>query len=230
MSLNARNIAVEHGRLRAVWDVSFEIGPGERVGLLGPNGAGKSTTMGALIGLYKAAQGSIEWNGQALNSLPVRDRISAGIALVPEGRCLFPSMTVLENIEMGVYVPETRGRRAEALERVFTLFPILKTMANQAAGQLSGGQQQMVAVARALMSWPRLLLLDEPFSGVAPLVVDELIQTLGDISRDGVAILMVEQNIHRAFAFVDRAYVIEHGRVVVSGLRDQLLRDRKSVV
>lgn len=225
MSLDVSGIAVEHGRLRAVWDVSLQVKAGERVGLLGANGAGKSTTMGALMGLYEPAEGDIRWNGVSLNHVSVRDRISAGVALVPEGRCLFPAMTVHENLVMGNYAPSTRPRAREALERVLTLFPILRDKADQPAGQLSGGQQQMVAIGRALMSWPRMLLLDEPFSGVAPLVVDDLMRALFDISKEGVAILMVEQNIHRAFTFVDRAYVIENGRVVASGTRDELLSD-----
>lgn len=225
MSLSVSNLAVEHGRVRAVWDVSFEIASGEKVGLLGANGAGKSTTMGAVIGIYPAVEGSISWEGRKLNSLPVRDRVSEGIALVPEGRWLFPQMTVQENIEMGCYPKATRGRISEGLEHVFALFPILKEKAKQPASQLSGGQQQMVAIGRALVSWPRMLLLDEPFSGVAPLIANEIIQTLEKISAQGVSILMVEQNIYRAFSFVDRAYVVENGRIAAAGTRDELLND-----
>lgn len=225
MSLAVSNLAVEHGRVRAVWDVSFNVAPGERVGLLGVNGAGKSTTMGAVIGIYPAVEGDILWEGEQINRMPVRDRVAKGIALVPEGRWLFPAMTVRENIEMGCYPKATRTRIAEGLERVFTLFPILREKASQPAGQLSGGQQQMVAIGRALISWPRMLLLDEPFSGVAPLIAEEIIKTLEEISRQGVAILMVEQNIHRAFAFTERAYVVENGRLAASGTRDELLND-----
>lgn len=225
MSLQVSGLAVEHGRTRAVWDVSFEIKAGEKVGLLGANGAGKSTTMGALMGVYAPAAGEILWNGKSLIKVPVRDRIADGISLVPEGRALFPAMSVQENLEMGCYAPPTRARSREGLERVFALFPILKEKAKQPAGQLSGGQQQMVAIGRALISWPRMLLLDEPFAGVAPLIVDDLMRTLADISAQGVTILLVEQNIHRAFTFVDRAYVVENGRVVASGLRDELLGD-----
>ena len=225
MSLSVANLAVEHGRVRAVWDVSFDMAAGEKVGLLGANGAGKSTVMGAIIGIYPAVEGTISWEGKTLNSLPVRDRVSQGVALVPEGRWLFPAMTVQENIEMGCYPKSTRAKINQGLEHVFFLFPILKEKANQPAGQLSGGQQQMVAIGRALISWPRMLLLDEPFSGVAPLIANEIIQTLETISREGVSILMVEQNIYRAFSFVNRAYVVENGRVAAAGTKDELLND-----
>ena len=219
------NLAVDHGPLRALWDVSFRIEEGERVALLGANGAGKSTTLGALVGLYRAAEGTILYRNQPLIGRDTADIVEDGIALVPEGRRLFPDMTVRENLQMGAY---TRGRRpmvAEGLERCFTLFPVLREKTGQPTGQLSGGQQQMVAIGRALMTRPRLLLLDEPFLGVAPIIIDEVMAALARLSNDGVTILLVEQNIRRAMDFVARAYVIENGRTVLDGSQETLLGD-----
>jgi branched-chain amino acid transport system ATP-binding protein len=223
--LDVSHLAVDHGQLRAVWDVSFRVDEGERVALLGANGAGKSTTLGALLGLYRPASGSIIYRGQPVGGRDTADNVEAGIALVPEGRRLFPEMTVRENLEMGAYVRGKRRTVAEALERCYTLFPILKEKASQPAGQLSGGQQQMVAIGRALMSGPKLLLLDEPFLGVAPIIIEEVIGALHRLSQEGVTLLLVEQNIHRAMDFVARAYVIENGRTVLEGTRETLLGD-----
>jgi branched-chain amino acid transport system ATP-binding protein len=223
--LDIQHIAVEHGRLRALWDVTLSINRGERVGLLGGNGAGKSTTLGAMMGLYPPCSGKIIFDGQPIQGKTPADIVSRGLALVPEGRRLFPEMTVRENLEMGAYLPGARRHLAEAIAEVFALFPALESKADQHAGQLSGGQQQMVAIGRAMMSRPRLLLLDEPFLGVAPILVQEVIQALARIAEKGVTILLVEQNIHRALDFVERAYVIENGRTVLEGSRDALLND-----
>ena len=223
--LDIQHIAVEHGRLRALWDVTLSIDRGERVGLLGGNGAGKSTTLGALMGLYPPCAGEIAFDGQPIEGKSPADIVGRGLALVPEGRRLFPEMTVRENLEMGAYLPEARQRLSETITEVFALFPVLESKAEQHAGQLSGGQQQMVAIGRAMMSRPRLLLLDEPFLGVAPILVQEVIEALTLIARKGVTILLVEQNIHRALDFVERAYVIENGRTVLEGSRDALLSD-----
>jgi branched-chain amino acid transport system ATP-binding protein len=223
MMLEVANLAVDHGQLRALWDVSFKIDAGERVALLGANGAGKSTTLGAVIGLYRPAGGSIRYRGHPIGGRDAADNVADGIALVPEGRRLFAEMTVRENLQMGAY-----GRRqtvAEGIERCFALFPILKEKSNQPAGQLSGGQQQMVAIGRALMSRPQLLLLDEPFLGVAPIIIEEVMVALTRLSQDGVTLLLVEQNIRRALEFVSRAYVIENGRTVLEGTRDALIDD-----
>jgi len=222
--LEVAHLAVDHGKLRALWDVSFRIDKGERVALLGANGAGKSTTLGAIIGLYPVASGEIRIAGKPAAGTTARN-VDAGIALVPEGRRLFAEMTVRENLEMGAYMPKGRARLAQGLEHVFTLFPVLKDKQNQDAGKLSGGQQQMVAIGRALMSQPELLLLDEPFLGVAPIIVDEVMAALRQISDEGLTCLLVEQNIHRALDFAARAYVIENGRSVLDGTRDQLLGD-----
>lgn len=223
--LETRNIAVEHGKLRAIWDVSFSIRRGERVGLLGSNGVGKSTTLGAIMGLYPPVAGEILFDGQPVQGRAAADIVSRGIVLVPEGRRLFTEMTVRENLEMGAYLPGPRQHIAATMNQVFALFPILAAKAGQQAGQLSGGQQQMVAIGRAMMSRPQLLLLDEPFLGVAPLLVDEVLTALTRVAETGVTILLVEQNIHRALNFVDRAYVIENGRTVLEGSRDALLGD-----
>ena len=223
--LDIQHIAVEHGRLRALWDVTLSVDRGERVGLLGGNGAGKSTTLGALMGLYPPCAGEIAFDGQPIEGKSPADIVGRGLALVPEGRRLFPEMTVRGNLEMGAYLPEARQRLSETITEVFALFPVLESKAEQHAGQLSGGQQQMVAIGRAMMSRPRLLLLDEPFLGVAPILVQEVIEALTLIARKGVTILLVEQNIHRALDFVERAYVIENGRTVLEGSRDALLSD-----
>jgi branched-chain amino acid transport system ATP-binding protein len=181
--------------------------------------------MGAIVGLYPKAGGTITYDGQVLERASTAQTVAGGIALVPEGRRLFATMSVLENLEMGVYAAASRKDMAASLERVYALFPILREKATQNAGELSGGQQQMVAIGRALMSHPRLLLLDEPFIGVAPKLIDEILIVLHQIAAEGVTMLLVEQNTHRALDFVERAYVIENGRTVLEGGRDQLLGD-----
>ncbi len=223
--LEVSELVVDHGALRAIWDVSFRVEKGERVGLLGANGAGKSTTLGAIMGLYPPASGRIVYNGKSIAGAASEKNVDAGISLVPEGRLLFQEMTVTENLEMGAYTRKARARLADQLERVFSLFPALKEKRTQRANELSGGQQQMVAIGRALMSSPSLLLLDEPFLGVAPILVEEVMEVLTRISDEGVTFVLVEQNIHRALDFVQRAYVIENGRTVLEGSKDQLLND-----
>jgi branched-chain amino acid transport system ATP-binding protein len=223
--LEVSHLVVDHGELRALWDVSFRVGEGERVALLGANGAGKSTTLGTIIGLYRPSGGSLTYRGKPIGGHDTADNVGDGIALVPEGRRLFADMTVRENLEMGAYLRSKRRGVAAGLERCFALFPILKEKAGQPAGQLSGGQQQMVAIGRALMSEPKLLLLDEPFLGVAPIVIQEVMAGLHRLSSDGVTLLLVEQNIHRAMDFVERAYVIENGRTVLEGNKQSLLGD-----
>ncbi|MFM9979808.1 MAG: ABC transporter ATP-binding protein [Burkholderiales bacterium] len=221
--LELEHVAVDHGSQRALWDVSLQVRERELVGLLGANGAGKSTTLGAIIGLYPTASGSLRYAGEAIGGRSTSRNVAAGIALVPEGRRLFPAMTVEENLAMGAYAPTARRGVREALARTYELFPILADKRRQDAGELSGGQQQMVAIGRALMSGPSLLLLDEPFIGVAPILVEEIIRALRRIAAGGVTMLLVEQNIHRALDFVERAYVIENGRTVLEGDRDALV-------
>ena len=223
--LELNNVAVDHGKLRALWDVSLRIGEGERVALLGANGAGKSTTLGAIVGIYPVNAGTVSYAGQRLKNHTTSATVAAGIALVPEGRHLFPTMSVFENLAMGAYTPQARARLEESLESLFALFPILKQKQKQNAGELSGGQQQQVAIGRALMSRPRLLLLDEPFIGVAPKIIEEILDALRRIAEGGVTMLLVEQNVHRALEFTARAYVIENGRTVLEGSREMLLND-----
>lgn len=221
--LELEHVAVDHGSQRALWDVSLQVRERELVGLLGANGAGKSTTLGAVIGLYPVASGTVRFAGASIGGRTTSRNVGAGIALVPEGRRLFPSMTVEENLAMGAYAPGARKGVRESLARIYEMFPILAGKRQQDAGELSGGQQQMVAIGRALMSGPRLLLLDEPFIGVAPILVEEIVRALRRIAEGGVTMLLVEQNIHRALDFVERAYVIENGRTVLEGDRDSLV-------
>jgi branched-chain amino acid transport system ATP-binding protein len=223
--LEVSKLAVDHGKLRAIWDVSFRVDKGARVGLLGANGAGKSTTLGAIIGIYPVAEGEVKFDGRSINRSATTANVNAGIALVPEGRRLFSTMSVRENLEMGAFVANARPHVEEALERAFTLFPVLKEKSADNAGTLSGGQQQMLAIGRALMSDPTLLLLDEPFLGVAPILVEEVMEVLRRIADEGVTFLLVEQNIHRALDFVEYAYVIENGRTVLEGDAGKLLDD-----
>jgi branched-chain amino acid transport system ATP-binding protein len=223
--LEVSHLAVDHGQVRAVWDVSFRVDRGERVALLGANGAGKSTTLGALMGLYQPAAGEIRYEGKRTDGRDTADNVEEGIALVPEGRRLFPEMTVRENLEMGAYVRGKRAGVTDGLKRCYSLFPVLKEKGNQPAGQLSGGQQQMVAIGRALMSSPKLLLLDEPFLGVAPIIIGEVTGALRMLADEGMTLLLVEQNIQMAIDFVSRAYVIENGRTVLEGTRETLLGD-----
>ncbi len=223
--LAVQGLTVDHGQLRALWGIDLAVAKGERVGLLGANGAGKSTTLGAIFGLYGPSNGSIAYEGRDIGGRDPALNVADGIALVPEGRRLFTEMRVRENLEMGAYTKLNRGGVAQGIERVFDLFPILKQKSQQAAGDLSGGQQQMVAIGRALMSNPRLLLLDEPFLGVAPVIIEEVMAALKRLAKEGTTMLLVEQNIHRALDFVDRAYVIENGRIVLSGASASLLAD-----
>jgi branched-chain amino acid transport system ATP-binding protein len=219
------HVSVDHGKARALWDLSMRVERGEKVALLGANGAGKSTAMGAIVGLYPPAGGSIVYDGAPLARSSTAQTVEKGIALVPEGRRLFTGMSVLENLQMGAFAAASRKAIARPLDQVFALFPILKDKARQPAGELSGGQQQMVAIGRALMSEPRLLLLDEPFIGVAPRPVDEILDALRRIAAGGVTMVLVEQNPNRALDFVGRAYVLENGRTVLEGDRESLLND-----
>jgi branched-chain amino acid transport system ATP-binding protein len=223
--LQVSNLAVDHGKLRAVWDVSFRVDKGERVGLLGANGAGKSTTLGAVLGIYPPTSGTVSFENHTITGRSAAVNVVAGMALVPEGRRLFPEMSVYENLKMGAYPSSARAGLDAQLERVYALFPILGQRRNQSAGTLSGGQQQMVAIGRALMSNPVLLLLDEPFLGMAPIAVEQVMAALERISGSAVTIVLVEQNIHRALEFVQRAYVIENGRTVLEGGRQALIED-----
>ena len=215
--LEVRGLAIAYGDAPAVWDASLDVDEGQLVSVIGPNGAGKSTLVNTIAGLQRARSGVLRFAGVDLTTVASHLFCRHGIALVPEGRRLFARMSVEENLEIGCYRGEARRARHATLERVYRLFPILRERRRQLAGSLSGGQQQMVAIGRALMAQPRLLLLDEPSLGLAPAVVDQMFAIIRAIHDEGVAILLVEQNVVRALDIADRAYVLEEGRVVAEG-------------
>ena len=225
--LEARHLAIAYGDAPAVWDASLRVAEGELVSVIGPNGAGKSTLVNTIAGLQRARSGELRFDCLDLTAVRPHLVCRQGIALVPEGRRLFTRMSVEENLEIGCYRREARRARRATLERVYRLFPILRERRRQLAGSLSGGQQQMVAIGRALMAQPRLLLLDEPSLGLAPAVVDHMFATIRAIHDEGVAILLVEQNVVRALQIADRAYVLEEGRVVAEGPPSDLRRQSR---
>jgi branched-chain amino acid transport system ATP-binding protein len=227
MLLEVRHLAVAYGDAPAVWDASLDVETGEIVAVIGPNGAGKTTLVNTIAGLQRPRSGTLRFAGVDLGGIPSHLVGRHGIALVPEGRRLFVRMSVEENLDMGCYRGEARRARAQTLERVYRLFPILHARRRQLAGALSGGQQQMLAVGRALMARPRLLLLDEPSLGLAPAVVDSMFEVIRAIHSEGVAILLVEQNVARALDLADRAYVLEEGRVVADGSAAELRRQSR---
>jgi branched-chain amino acid transport system ATP-binding protein len=221
--LRLEALELAYGDMVAVRDVSLEIASGEFVALVGSNGAGKTTTLRAVTGLLRPRRGTVELDGQRIDGLTPAQIVGRGIAHVPEGRQLFPTMTVRENLELGARTRESRGRRPETLHRVFGLFPRLAERQEQLAGTLSGGEQQMCAVGRGLMSVPRLLLLDEPSLGLAPVMVKLIFDNLRRINAEGTTILLVEQNVRKALELSTRAYVLENGRIALSGSRESLL-------
>ncbi len=223
--LRLDDIEAGYGDMTAIRGVSLEVRAGEIVALIGSNGAGKTTTLRAICGLIPVRRGRVEMDGRRISGLPPAAVVAGGVAHVPEGRQLFPSMTVLENLELGARTAESRRVRAETLERVFALFPRLAERRRQLAGTLSGGEQQMTAIGRALMARPRLLMLDEPSLGLAPVVVSSIFANLGAINRDGVTILLVEQNVLRALRLSHRAYVLENGTIRLEGASARLLAD-----
>jgi branched-chain amino acid transport system ATP-binding protein len=225
--LEVERLEIAHGDAVAVWDVSLVVGARELVTVVGPNGAGKTTLIDAIAGLLPVRAGRVRLDGRDLASVAAHELCSHGIALVPEGRRLFPAMTVEENLELGSYARAARARRNQSLERVYGTFPILRERRRQLAGSLSGGQQQMVAIGRALMAMPRLLLLDEPSLGLAPQIVDQVYEVVAGIHAEGVAVLLVEQNIGQAFSIAARAYVLEQGRIVAEGVPSDLARDAR---
>jgi len=221
--LEAIDLRVAYGAAPALWDVSLHIDAGELVCVVGPNGAGKTTLINAIAGLNRVASGSMSIDGCDLTRLPAHRFCDQGIAIVPEARRLFSTMTVRENLELGSYRKAARAERRASIERVCEIFPMLRERLGAPAGALSGGQQQMLAIGRALMAKPRLLLLDEPSLGLAPTIVLEMFRVIRDINRDGVAVLLVEQNVAMALEVASRAYVIEEGRIVAQGLPGELL-------
>jgi branched-chain amino acid transport system ATP-binding protein len=225
--LEVRGVAADYADVRALWDISLKVHAGEIVALVGPNGAGKTTLMRTIAGLHRPAAGSVRFEGQALHSLAPHRIVDHGLILVPEGRHLFGEMTVLENLWLGAFCARARAKRAQTLDRVFEIFPLLRERQKQIAATLSGGQQQMLAVGRALMGLPRLLLLDEPSLGLAPLVVRGIFEVIAAINREGITVLLVEQNAHLALAVADRAYILEQGRVAGEGTGKALLHDKQ---
>jgi branched-chain amino acid transport system ATP-binding protein len=223
--LEVSNLAVAYGDVQAVWDVSLDVNPGEIVVLIGSNGAGKTTLMRAISGLQRPLDGSITFEGDALHAMPPHRIVERGIVLVPEGRKLFGGMTVIENLEMGAFTPRARKDRAKTLERVFETFPLLAERRHQRANTMSGGQQQMLAIGRAMMGLPRLLMLDEPSLGLSPLLVQHIFDVVRAINKQGVTVLLVEQNARAALELADRAYIIEQGRVAGTGTGAALLHD-----
>ena len=222
--LEATKLKVAYGDAVAVWDASLTMGAGELVCIVGPNGAGKTTLVNAMARLLPIQSGSLHLEGKDITRLGAKDVCDLGVALIPEGRRLFGGMTVEENLDVGCYRLAARPFRSESLERVYDIFPILRERRLQRAGTLSGGQQQMLAIARALMARPRLLLIDEPSLGLAPAVVEQVFDVIRAIHKLGMSILLIEQNVAQALAVAQRAYVLEGGRIVSQGIPDELLR------
>ena len=223
--LDVKNIDVYYDDAQALWDVSFSVNQGEIVTLVGSNGAGKSTILKAVSGLVPPSSGEIRLEGSRIERAPAHRIVEMGIAQIPEGRRLWPGLSVQENLELGAYTKAARAVRWESMERVFNLFPLLRNRKSQLAGTLSGGEQQMLAIGRGLLSRPKLLILDEPSLGLAPLLVDEVFQTIQKINDEGMTILLVEQNVNYALAISNRGYVLETGRIVISGSGKELLDD-----
>ncbi|MDD2915483.1 MAG: ABC transporter ATP-binding protein [Gallionella sp.] len=221
--LEIRDLQVAYGGIHAVKGIDLHIAPGELVALIGSNGAGKTTTLKTLAGLLHPAGGQIHYDGNSLNDIAAHRRVTLGIALVPEGRGIFARLTIADNLLMGAYSRNDQHEIATDLERMYALFPRLAERRNQLAGTLSGGEQQMVAMARALMSRPRLLMLDEPSMGLAPLMVQKIFETIRDIAALGMSILLVEQNARLALQAANRGYVMESGTITLSGASDELL-------
>jgi branched-chain amino acid transport system ATP-binding protein len=225
MLLELENVTLLYGRIQALHGISLTVGEGEIIALIGANGAGKSTTMRAISGLRPVAQGTIRFDGKDITKLRADLRVVRGVSQSPEGRGIFPGMTVRENLEMGAYTRRNRSEINQDMERSFTLFPRLKEREKQVGGTLSGGEQQMLAVGRALMSRPKLMLLDEPSMGLAPMLIQQIFDIVVEINQQGTTVLLVEQNAQQALSRAHRAYVLETGRIVKSGTGAELLND-----
>ena len=221
--LKVENLSVHYGMIQAVRDVSFEVNEGEVVSLIGANGAGKTSILRTISGLVRPSAGIIEFLGQEIQKVPAQKIVAAGLSQVPEGRHVFPGLTVMENLEMGAFLKKDREENQANLKKVFSRFPRLEERKNQDAATLSGGEQQMLAMGRALMSTPKLLLLDEPSMGLAPIFIQEIFDIIQDIQKQGTTVLLIEQNANKALAIADRGYVLETGKVVLTGTGKELL-------
>ncbi len=225
--LELRDIHTYYGNIRAVRGISLTVNAGEMVCLIGANGAGKSTTLMTVSGIHTPVDGDIQFEGQDITQTSAEDRVVLGISQVPEGRLIFPDMTVLENLELGAYKRNDKDGITADLDKIFQFFPVLQERQKQRGGSLSGGEQQMLAIGRALMSRPRLLLLDEPSLGLAPLIVKQIFEIIEQINTDGTTVLLVEQNAQIALQVTDRGYVMETGEITIEGASDDLLADER---
>lgn len=223
--LTVENLNVYYGMIHALKDVSFEVNQGEIVALIGANGAGKTTILHTITGLLSPKKGSVIFEGKELTKMPAHKIVSLGMAHVPEGRRVFADLSVYENLRMGAYTRKDKGEIEETLEKVYDRFPRLKERRNQMAGTLSGGEQQMLAMGRALMSKPRIILMDEPSMGLSPIMVNEIFSIIQEVSDSGTTVLLVEQNAKKALAIADRGYVLETGNIVLEGKASDLLND-----
>jgi branched-chain amino acid transport system ATP-binding protein len=221
--LKVGKIDFYYGQVQVLYDVSIHVGEGEFVALVGANGAGKTTTMKTVSGLLHPRRGTIEFLGQPIHQREAHEITSLGLVHIPEGRKIFPSLTVKENLEMGSYLRAAKEKRVETMLKVFDLFPILDSRKNQIVGTLSGGEQQMLAIGRAMMALPKMLIIDEPSLGMAPLIVENIFNTIKSINRDGTTILFVEQNVFASLAMAQRGYVLENGQIVLEGVSQDLL-------
>jgi len=224
--LEVEDISVHYGRIQAIEGITLSVAEGEVVSLIGANGAGKTTTMRAIAGLLSLSHGSVRFAGEDIGGLKGHERVARGISLVPEGRGIFPAMTVMENLDMGAYARSRKSGVSDDLERVFDLFPRLLERKDQSGGTLSGGEQQMLAIGRALMARPTLLLLDEPSMGLAPMFIRQIFAIIAQVREQGTTVLLVEQNANQALNLADRAYVIETGHISKSGAGHELLADQ----
>jgi branched-chain amino acid transport system ATP-binding protein len=223
--LELKGVNVFYGDVQAVWDVSLQVPKGSIVALVGANGAGKSTLLQTIAGINRVKTGEILFSGSSIAGLKPQEVVSRGVSLVPEGRHLFANLTVLENLKLGAYLREARVRLNDSLERAYGLFPVLKTRSSQKAGSLSGGEQQMLAIGRAMMSRPTILMLDEPSLGLSPILVRTMFDLIGTLHRQDMTILLVEQNIYQALKIADEAYVLKTGKIVMNGRGADLLAD-----
>lgn len=223
--LSVNNLQVHYGMIQAIKDVSFEVNEGEVIALIGANGAGKTTILHTVSGLLQPTKGSVVFEGQDITKIPAHKIVSLGMAHVPEGRRVFAQLTVLENLKLGAYTRKDKNEMEETLRMIYKRFPRLEERKNQIAGTLSGGEQQMLAMGRALMSHPKIILMDEPSMGLSPIFVEEVFKIIRDISAEGVTVLLVEQNAKKALNIADRAYVLETGNIILQGDAKKLMND-----